>query len=317
MDAAIGNNDSQIDGKCDRQSRNDSTASDETMPVVFDEAFRAGIECFGHLLKEYGLTRDNMRILRSFADVVSATALRCSKHQPRELCLKSSHDRKQKDECGGGKVSKTSTTTKKKSLEEKSSIRAAKTQRYLAWKKVQDDPSNAAREELRKCAERVKERKRNRTSTHPRDASVQAPSAARTSSTKNDDKPAASVKAAAAPSPLTRSAPSSQPAKAAKSQKLPSIPEKEASKRLPGEEALYTRRGAWLCSGCHLPNSGSRSVCLRSLHGCPGFKSTSEHLDLDGRHSYLLVTMRQVREEKRLARLAEEKSASSSVNGPS
>ena len=77
MDAAVGEKGFDLSRDSDPHFSSGSPASLKSMPAVFDEAFRAGVECFGRLLEQQGLTRENMRLLRSFADVVSARVLLC------------------------------------------------------------------------------------------------------------------------------------------------------------------------------------------------------------------------------------------------
>jgi hypothetical protein len=114
------------------------------------------------------LTRENKRILRSFADVVSATVLRCCSDDGAKSCFvafgqchaASSRQKARTLSTSRPNSTKMKNTHKRKEpLEKKTSIRAAKAQRYLAWLKVKEDPSDSAREELRRCAFLIKERK--------------------------------------------------------------------------------------------------------------------------------------------------------------
>ena len=166
MDASTGFIDPQNARNFDPLARSGAAESLKTMPVVFDEAFQAGIDCFGHLLEQYGLTRDKMRLLRSFADVISAAVLRrCSEAGAKSFVIARTTSKQTASSLSMNNPNSTKSkkiSKRKEPLEKKSSIRAAKAQRYLAWLKVKEDPSDAAREELRRCAALVRERKQRR-----------------------------------------------------------------------------------------------------------------------------------------------------------
>ena len=170
MDAAKGVNDPQSVRNFDPQTRPGAAEPLKTVRVVFDEAFQAGVDCFGPLLEQCGLSRDNFRLLRSFADVISAAVLRRCSEDGGKSCfvvsLATSKRRTSSLSVNNPDSTKSKKADKRKEpLEKKTSIRAAKAQRYLAWRQMQEDPSDAAREDLRRCAALVRERKRIHTAT--------------------------------------------------------------------------------------------------------------------------------------------------------